>query len=75
MCLCLSDALANLVGQQNARFGIIKIFNALQEANANKHLIYVRPTQKASEASLFLCTQTVCVSAGADGNVLEGAVS
>lgn len=38
----LSDALANLVGQQNARYGIIKIFNALQEANANKHLLYVR---------------------------------
>lgn len=37
----IPDALANLVGQQNARFGIIKIFNALQEANANKHLIYV----------------------------------
>lgn len=38
----LLDALINLVGQQNARNGIIKIFNALQEANANKHLLYVR---------------------------------
>lgn len=38
----LLDALINLVGQQNARNGIIKIFNALQEASANKHLIYVR---------------------------------
>lgn len=37
----IPDALANLVGQQNARNGIIKIFNALQEANANKHLLYV----------------------------------
>ncbi|XP_024139150.1 sorting nexin-25 [Oryzias melastigma] len=37
----IPDALANLVGQQNARYGIIKIFNALQEANANKHLLYV----------------------------------
>lgn len=40
----MSDALANLVGQQNARYGIIKIFNALQEASANKHLLYVRTT-------------------------------
>ena len=39
---CLTtEALAILVGQQNARFGIIKIFNALQETNANKHLLYV----------------------------------
>ncbi|XP_069026965.1 sorting nexin-25 isoform X2 [Embiotoca jacksoni] len=37
----IPDALANLVGQQNARYGIIKIFNALQEASANKHLLYV----------------------------------
>ncbi|KAG7250889.1 hypothetical protein CRUP_031518 [Coryphaenoides rupestris] len=37
----IPEALANLVGQQNARFGIIKIFNALQETNANKHLLYV----------------------------------
>uniref|UniRef100_A0A8C6K840 Sorting nexin 25 n=1 Tax=Nothobranchius furzeri TaxID=105023 RepID=A0A8C6K840_NOTFU len=37
----IPDALANLVGQQNARFGIIKIFNALQETSANKHLLYV----------------------------------
>ncbi|KAL6480323.1 hypothetical protein MHYP_G00113560 [Metynnis hypsauchen] len=33
--------LQNLVGQQNARYGIIKIFNALQEASANKHLLYI----------------------------------
>ncbi|XP_053735002.1 sorting nexin-25 [Synchiropus splendidus] len=37
----IPDALANLVGQQNARYGIVKIFNALQEARANKHLLYV----------------------------------
>uniref|UniRef100_A0A8C9VE29 Sorting nexin 25 n=1 Tax=Scleropages formosus TaxID=113540 RepID=A0A8C9VE29_SCLFO len=37
----IPDALQNLVGQQNARYGIIKIFNALQEASANKHLLYV----------------------------------
>uniref|UniRef100_A0A8C5DWV6 Sorting nexin-25 n=1 Tax=Gouania willdenowi TaxID=441366 RepID=A0A8C5DWV6_GOUWI len=37
----IPDALANLVGLQNARYGIIKIFNALQEASANKHLLYV----------------------------------
>ncbi|CAG5993045.1 unnamed protein product [Menidia menidia] len=37
----IPDALTNLVGQQNARYGIIKIFNVLQEASANKHLLYV----------------------------------
>ncbi|XP_076877436.1 sorting nexin-25 [Brachyhypopomus gauderio] len=37
----IPDALQNLVGQQNARYGIIKIFNALQEASANKHLLYI----------------------------------
>ncbi|XP_028834417.1 sorting nexin-25-like isoform X2 [Denticeps clupeoides] len=37
----IPDALQNLVGQQNARFGVIRIFNALQEASANKHLLYV----------------------------------
>ncbi|XP_033830028.1 sorting nexin-25 [Periophthalmus magnuspinnatus] len=37
----IPDALTNLVGQQNARYGIIKIFNTLQEASANKHLLYV----------------------------------
>ncbi|CAL8264329.1 unnamed protein product [Lota lota] len=37
----IPEALAILVGQQNARSGIIKIFNALQETNANKHLLYV----------------------------------
>ncbi|XP_041041983.1 sorting nexin-25 isoform X2 [Carcharodon carcharias] len=37
----IPDALQNLVGQQNARHGIIKIFNALQESSANKHLLYM----------------------------------
>uniref|UniRef100_A0A6I8RF47 Sorting nexin 25 n=1 Tax=Xenopus tropicalis TaxID=8364 RepID=A0A6I8RF47_XENTR len=37
----IPDALQNLVGQQNARHGIIKVFNALQENRANKHLLYV----------------------------------
>ncbi|KAL4640544.1 sorting nexin-25-like [Arapaima gigas] len=37
----MPDTLLSLVGQQNARHGIIKIFNALQEASANKHLLYV----------------------------------
>ncbi|XP_011933456.1 PREDICTED: sorting nexin-25 isoform X2 [Cercocebus atys] len=37
----IPDTLQSLVGQQNARHGIIKIFNVLQEARANKHLLYV----------------------------------
>ncbi|XP_052018111.1 sorting nexin-25 isoform X2 [Apodemus sylvaticus] len=37
----IPDTLQSLVGQQNARHGIIKIFKALQEAKANKHLLYV----------------------------------
>ncbi|KAJ8271760.1 hypothetical protein COCON_G00106190 [Conger conger] len=37
----IPDALQNLVGQQNARYGIIKIFNAFQESSANKHLLYI----------------------------------
>ncbi|XP_059941799.1 sorting nexin-25 isoform X4 [Mesoplodon densirostris] len=37
----IPDMLQSLVGQQNARHGIIKIFNALQEKRANKHLLYV----------------------------------
>lgn len=46
--LNFSDMLQSLVGQQNARHGIIKIFNALQETRANKHLLYVshvKPTR------------------------------
>ncbi|XP_060039791.1 sorting nexin-25 isoform X2 [Erinaceus europaeus] len=37
----IPDTLQSLVGQQNARHGIIKIFSALQETKANKHLLYV----------------------------------
>uniref|UniRef100_A0A667FSU9 Sorting nexin 25 n=1 Tax=Lynx canadensis TaxID=61383 RepID=A0A667FSU9_LYNCA len=37
----IPDTLQSLVGQQNARHGIIKIFNALQETRANKHLLFV----------------------------------
>lgn len=37
----IPDTLQSLVGQQNARHGIIKIFKALQETKANKHLLYV----------------------------------
>ncbi|KAG8134710.1 hypothetical protein E2320_007802 [Naja naja] len=37
----IPDTLQNLVGQQNARHGVIKVFNALQETKANKHLLYV----------------------------------
>ncbi|KAM6149880.1 sorting nexin-25 isoform 3-T3 [Erethizon dorsatum] len=37
----IPDTLQSLLGQQNARHGIIKIFKALQETRANKHLLYV----------------------------------
>ncbi|XP_067885510.1 sorting nexin-25 isoform X2 [Heterodontus francisci] len=37
----IPDALQNLVGQQNARHGIVKVFSALQESSANKHLLYM----------------------------------
>lgn len=37
----IPDTLQSLVGQQNARHGIIKIFKALQETRANKHLLYI----------------------------------
>uniref|UniRef100_A0A2D4FNF3 Sorting nexin C-terminal domain-containing protein n=3 Tax=Micrurus TaxID=8634 RepID=A0A2D4FNF3_MICCO len=37
----IPDTLQNLVGQQNARHGVIKVFSALQETKANKHLLYV----------------------------------
>lgn len=64
------------MGQQNARYGIIKIFNALQETSANKHLLYVRspcgPGQFGLTAVFILVLH---VSAGADGNDAEGTVS
>ncbi|XP_063165806.1 sorting nexin-25 [Candoia aspera] len=37
----IPDTLQSLVGQQNARHGVIKVFSALQETKANKHLLYV----------------------------------
>lgn len=37
----VADTLQSLVGQQNARHGVVKVFNALQERKANKHLLYV----------------------------------
>ncbi|XP_054845769.1 sorting nexin-25 [Eublepharis macularius] len=37
----IPDTLQSLVGQQNARHGVIKVFDALQETKANKHLLYV----------------------------------
>ncbi|KAM5264753.1 sorting nexin-25 isoform 3-T3 [Ctenodactylus gundi] len=37
----IPDMLQSLLGQQNARHGIVKIFKALQETRANKHLLYV----------------------------------
>ncbi|XP_053920851.1 sorting nexin-25 isoform X1 [Cuculus canorus] len=37
----IPDTLQSLVGQQNARHGVVKVFNALQERQANKHLLYV----------------------------------
>lgn len=74
----LLDALINLVGQQNARNGIIKVFNALQEASANKHLLYVRinlynPFCHRSGAPTYL-TCDVLSPSGFDGNVPEGTV-
>ncbi|TNN66023.1 Sorting nexin-25 [Liparis tanakae] len=53
----IPDALANLVGQQNARYGIIKIFNALQEASANKHLLYVLMEMLLKEVCPELSTE------------------
>uniref|UniRef100_A0A8C2GBF4 Sorting nexin 25 n=1 Tax=Cyprinus carpio TaxID=7962 RepID=A0A8C2GBF4_CYPCA len=50
----IPDALQNLVGQQNARYGIIRIFNALQETSANRHLLYVMSLELFS---LFICRQ------------------
>ncbi|XP_072296149.1 sorting nexin-25 [Eucyclogobius newberryi] len=53
----IPDALTNLVGQQNARYGIIKIFNALQEASANKHLLYVMMEMLLKELCPELSTE------------------
>ncbi|XP_054648308.1 sorting nexin-25 isoform X1 [Dunckerocampus dactyliophorus] len=53
----IPDALANLVGQQNARSGVIKVFNALQEASANKHLLYVLMEMLLKELSSELSVE------------------
>ena len=39
--VCVADALKNLVGEDNARRGTIKVFEVLQNKTLNKHLIYV----------------------------------
>ena len=39
--VCVPDALKNLVGEDNARRGTIKVFEVLQNKRLNKHLIYV----------------------------------
>ena len=39
--VCVPDALKNLVGEDNARRGTIKVFEVLQNKTLNKHLIYV----------------------------------
>ncbi|KAG9347004.1 hypothetical protein JZ751_005931 [Albula glossodonta] len=57
------DALQSLVGQQNARYGIIKIFNALQEVSANKHLLYVLLYTPAE-------LQAACIVKDRHGNAL-----
>ncbi|XP_078677048.1 sorting nexin-25-like [Branchiostoma floridae x Branchiostoma belcheri] len=37
----MPDMLQSLVGQQNARRGVIKVFEGLQDKTINKHLLYV----------------------------------
>lgn len=37
----IPDAFSNLIGQQNARKGFLKVFEALQNKKANKQLFYV----------------------------------
>uniref|UniRef100_A0A8C9SJB7 Sorting nexin 25 n=1 Tax=Scleropages formosus TaxID=113540 RepID=A0A8C9SJB7_SCLFO len=53
----IPDTLLSLVGQQNARHGIIKIFNALQESNANRHLLYVLLEMVLRELCPELCAE------------------
>lgn len=50
------------MGQQNARNGIIKVFNALQEASANKHLLYVRTRPGSCPLSLLSSALTSALS-------------
>ncbi|XP_059830361.1 sorting nexin-25 isoform X1 [Hypanus sabinus] len=60
----IPDALQNLVGQQNARHGIIKVFSALQESSANKHLLYTLMEllliELCPELRIHLNEQKVC---------------
>ncbi|XP_034627159.1 sorting nexin-25 isoform X3 [Trachemys scripta elegans] len=68
----IPDTLQSLVGQQNARHGIIKVFNALQETRANKHLLYTpyRGKHGARPAQLSISTAVVSwVLLAADGAV------
>ncbi|XP_036852501.2 sorting nexin-25 isoform X1 [Manis javanica] len=58
----IPDMLQSLVGQQNARHGIIKIFSALQETRANKHLLYFG----LKEERKVLPGDTSCVSLDSD---------
>lgn len=37
------DILKNFVGDHNARHGVIKLFEVLQEEKLNRHLLYVHP--------------------------------
>ncbi len=36
----IPDVLCQLLGQQNARRGVLKIWSALQDERLNKHLLY-----------------------------------
>ena len=49
--LCAADALKNLVGEDNARHGTIKVFEALQDVRLNKHIFYVRVGQSRETSS------------------------
>lgn len=54
----VADTLQNLVGQQNARHGVVKVFNALQERKANKHLLYVsNQKSKITNFTILLVTE------------------
>lgn len=39
--LYFTDAVKNLVGEENARRGTIKMFEVLQDVRLNKQLVYV----------------------------------
>jgi len=61
----IPDVVLNLIGQQNARKGFLKMFEALQSKKANKQLFYVSDYLKIhqSELASFGCVPsqlTVC---------------